>query len=288
MPDDKEIGKLIARALREDVGSGDVTSQAVVDPNLRGTALIRARERGVLAGIKIARSVFKKVNPHLRFASLFNDGDRIRPKDRIATIKGSMRSILRGERTALNFLQQLSGVATYTAAFVERVKGTPVKILDTRKTVPGLRVLQKNAVKSGGGQNHRMGLYDMILIKENHIKAAGSTRETIKAARSHPSRKFRRKKFKIEVEAKSLKEAEEAAMSGVDRIMLDNMSLKQIKKAVKMIKSHDRKVKIEVSGKIDLNQVRQIAKTGVDFISVGALTHSAKALDFSLEVVAIN
>ena len=285
---DREIDKLIALALAEDVGSGDLTSQAVVDGKLRGTALIRAKEKGVLAGIQVAQRVFKKADPTLKFTSFFKEGDRIRPKDRIALIKGSVRSILKAERTALNFLQQLSGVATYTSGFVAEVKGTPVKILDTRKTVPGLRTFQKQAVRSGGGQNHRMGLYDMILIKENHIKAAGSLSRAVNAAKSYSSRKLGGKRSRIEVEAKTLKEAGQAARLGVDMIMLDNMSLKHIKKAVRIIKSHDRKVKIEASGEIRLNRVKEIARAGVDFISVGALTHSAQALDFSLEVEATN
>lgn len=288
MPDDKQIDKLIALALGEDVGSGDVTSGAVVDQNLRGTAVIRAKEKGVLAGIRIARTVFKKVDRTLKFTSFFEDGDTIRPNDRIALIKGNVRRILKGERTALNFLQQLSGVATYTASFVDKAKGAPVQILDTRKTVPNLRPLQKQAVKAGGGENHRRGLYDMILIKENHIRAAGSISEAIKGAKLYSSKKSKGKRLKIEVETKTLREAEQAARLGVDMIMLDNMSLNQIKKAVKIIRSHDKKVKIEVSGNVELNEVRQIATTGVDFISVGALTHSAKALDFSLKVVALN
>ena len=288
MPDDKEIENLIVRALSEDVGSGDITSWAVVDKNFKGTAVIRAKEKGTLAGIKVTEKVFKKVDPKLKFTPFLRDGDKIRPKEKIASVKGNIRSILKAERTALNFLQQLSGVATYTASFVNKVKGTPVKILDTRKTVPALRALQKQAVKSGGGENHRMGLYDMILIKENHIKAAGGIRQAVKRAKSFALKRFKGERLKIEVEVKTLKETGQAARLGVDMIMLDNMSLIRIKKAVKIIRSYDKKVKIEVSGKIDLNRVRQIAKTGVDFISVGALTHSAEALDFNLEVVALS
>jgi nicotinate-nucleotide pyrophosphorylase (carboxylating) len=284
---DKEIEKVIDRALGEDIGSGDISSRSVVDHNLKGTAVIGAKESGILAGIKIAERVFKKVDPNLKFISFFKDGDRIKPKDKIASVTGSIRSILKAERTALNFVQQLSGVATYTSGFVKMTKGTSVQILDTRKTVPGLRALQKYAVRLGGGRNHRMGLYDMILIKENHIKPAGSISEAIKRAKSFSKKRFRDRKLKIEVEAKSLRETEQAAKMGVDMIMLDNMPLNQIKKAVKIIRSSGRRTKIEVSGNIELNHVKQIARTGVDFISVGALTHSAKALDFSLKVVAI-
>lgn len=287
MMNGKEIEKLIDRALREDVGGGDITSQFVVDRDLKGTAIILAKEKGILAGLKIVQRVFNKVDPGLKFTPFVRDGDRIRPKVKIATIEGNIRSILKSERTALNFIQQLSGVATFTSTFVNKVKGTSVEILDTRKTVPGLRALQKYAVKLAGGQNHRMGLYDMILIKENHIKAAGGVAEAIKRAKSYSKKRLKTGKLKIEVETRTLKEVEKTAQMGVDMIILDNMSLPQIRKAVKVIRALDEKIKIEVSGNIDLSRVRQIAKTGVDFISVGALTHSAKALDFSLKVVAL-
>ena len=287
MTNGKEIERLIDRALREDIGPGDITSQSVVDRDFKGTAIIQAKEKGILAGLKIAQKIFQKVDPKLKFIPIKRDGDRIKPKDKIASISGNIRSILKGERTALNFLQQLSGVSTYTSTFVNKVKGSSVKILDTRKTVPGLRALQKYAVKLGGGQNHRMGLYDMILIKENHIKAAGGITDAIKKALSFSKKKSKSKKFRIEVETRTFKEVEKAAQMGVDVIMLDNISLPQIRKAVRIIKSIDENIKIEVSGNIDLGKVRQIAKTGIDFISVGALTHSTKALDFSLKVVAL-
>jgi len=283
----KEIEKLIDRALREDIGSGDITSQCVVDRDLKGSAIILAKEKGILAGLKIVQRIFNKVDPDLKFTPFFKDGDRVKAQDKIATIDGNIRSVLKAERTALNFLQQLSGVATFTSTFVNKVKGTSVRILDTRKTVPGLRALQKYAVKLGGGYNHRMGLYDMILIKENHIKAAGGISEAIKKTLSVSKNKSKTRELKIEVETRTLKEVEKAAHIGVGVIMLDNMSLPQIKKAVKIIRSIDKNIKIEVSGNIDLSQVRQIAKKGIDFISVGALTHSAKALDFSLKVVAL-
>lgn len=287
MTNGKEIEKLIDRALWEDIGPGDVTSQVVVNRDLKGTAIILVKEKGILAGLKIAQKIFKKVDPDLKFNAFKRDGDRIKPQDKIASITGNIRNILKGERTALNFLQQLSGVATYTSSFVNKIKGISVEILDTRKTVPGLRALQKYAVKLGGGHNHRMGLYDMILIKENHIRTAGGITEAIKRAMSFSKKKLKTRNPKIEVETKTLKEVEKAAQMGVDMIMLDNMSLPQIRKAVKIARSFDKNIKIEVSGNIGLNQVRQIAKTGIDFISVGGLTHSAKALDFSLKVVAL-
>ena len=287
MRNGKEIERLIDRALREDIGPGDITSQAVVDRSLKGTAIILAKEKGILAGLKIAQKIFKKVDPNLKFIPFKRDGNKIKPQDKIASISGNIRSILKGERTALNFLQQLSGVATFASTFVNKVKGSSVKILDTRKTVPGLRALQKYAVKLGGGHNHRMGLYDMILIKENHIKSAGGITDAIKKAMSSSKMKSKTRKLKIEVETRNFKEVEKAAQMGVDVIMLDNMSLPQIRKAVRIVKSINENIKIEVSGNIDLNLIRQIAKTGIDFISVGALTHSAKALDFSLKVVAL-
>ena len=213
MSNGKEIEQLIDRALREDIGSGDVTSQAVVDRDLKGTAIILAKEKGILAGLKIAQKIFKKVDPNLKFIPFKRDGDNIKSQDKIASISGNIRSILKAERTALNFLQQLSGVAAYTSTFVNKVKGRSVKILDTRKTVPGLRALQKYAVKLGGGQNHRMGLYDMILIKENHIKSAGGITEAIKKALSFSKKKSKTRKLKIEVETKTSKEVEKEKLS---------------------------------------------------------------------------
>jgi nicotinate-nucleotide pyrophosphorylase (carboxylating) len=202
--------------------------------------------------------------------------------EEVATLKGSVRSILSGERTALNFLQRLSGIATLTSKYVEKIKDTEAKILDTRKTTPGLRVLEKYAVKMGGGENHRMGLFDMILIKDNHIKAVGNISKAIQKARvKYPNER-------IEVETKNLDEVADAVNSGADWIMLDNMSIEETKKTVKVIRSSPRKIKIETSGRIDLNNVREVALTDVDFISVGALTHSAPALDFSLLLIELN
>jgi len=279
---DDKIRHLIELALSEDIGKRDLTSEAIIDEDLLAKGMIVAKEEGVIAGLEIAKMVFCQLDPNLVFESSFKDGNKVMRGEETATLKGKVKSILSGERTALNFLQRLSGIATLTSKYVERIKDTGVKILDTRKTTPGLRALEKYAVKMGGGENHRMGLFDMILIKENHIKAVGNISRAIQRAKTkYPMEK-------IEVETKSLDEVKEAVNSEVDWIMLDNMSIDETKKAVKMIQSCKREIKIEASGRIDLNNVREVALTGINFISVGALTHSAPALDFSLLFVELN
>jgi nicotinate-nucleotide pyrophosphorylase (carboxylating) len=279
---DDKIRHLIELSLSEDVGKGDLTSEATIDDNLLAKGIIVAKEEGVIAGLEIAKMVFCQMDPNAVFESSFKDGNKVMRGEEVAVLKGRVKSILSGERTALNFLQHLSGIATLTSKYTERIKDIGVKILDTRKTTPGLRWLEKYAVKMGGGENHRMGLFDMILIKENHIKAVGSIIYAIQKAKAKYPKK------KIEVETKNLDEVKEAVGSEVDWIMLDNMSIGEMKKAVKMIRSSKKKIKIEASGRIELNTVREIALTGVDFISVGALTHSAPALDFSLLLVELN
>jgi nicotinate-nucleotide pyrophosphorylase (carboxylating) len=286
------IDKLIELALREDLGKGDVTSEVLINENLKGKGVILAKEDGVLAGVEIARLVFKAIDPEIDFESLIKDGEKIRNESKVAQIEGKVKSILAGERTALNFLQRLSGVATLTSEFVKEVKGTKAKILDTRKTTPGFRALEKYAVKLGGGKNHRMGLYDRILIKDNHIRACGGIDAAIRRVKENLKNeafvsRFTLKNLKVEVETKNIKEVKEAIQSEVDWIMLDNMSLSQIREGVRMIRSNKRKIRIEVSGEITLDKVRNIARLGADFISVGALTHSAKALDLSLELTKI-
>ena len=272
----QKIQKIVKIALEEDLGSGDVTSNLTIPEKQKGEGFIIAKEKGIIAGLEVAKSVFNQVDPGLVFKPLVSDGDKVRPGKKVALIRGKAKSILAGERTALNFLQRLSGIATLTSEFVKKTGGTRAKILDTRKTTPGLRLLEKYAVKKGGGKNHRLGLYDMILIKDNHIKAAGSISAAIgKAMKS-------KKGLKIEVETKNLKEIKEALNFKIDRIMLDNFKPEDLKKAVKLIRSKNKKVEIEASGKVNLHNVRKIALSGVDYISVGALTHSAKALDLSL------
>jgi len=225
--------------------------------------------------LKIAKLVFKTLDKKIKFSSSLRDGNILYPGEVIATLQGEARYLLMGERTALNFLQRLSGIATLTRRFVDRCQNTKVKILDTRKTTPGLRLLEKYAVRVGGGRNHRMGLYDMILIKDNHIAMAGGIDEAIRRAKKS------RKKVGLEVEVKNLKELREALGLKVKRIMLDNMGVREVKKAVELAKGT---TKLEVSGGINLRNVRKYAETGVDYISIGALTHSARALDISMEI----
>ncbi len=276
---DSKIRQLIHLALSEDIGRGDLTSEAVVDGKLSGKAVILAKQEGILAGLSVAKMVFQMVDPAVVFKMLKQDGERIKKGGKVASVQGKVKNILSAERTALNFLQRLCGIATLTGKYVEKIGGTKAKILDTRKTTPGLRVLEKYAVKAGGGKNHRMGLFDMILIKENHIRAGGGIWDAIKKARSSYKRK------KIEVEVRNLRELREAIEVMPDWIMLDNMKIQQMKKAVGMIRSVSSAIKIEASGSVNLRNVRKIAQTGVDFISVGALTHSTPALDLSLILI---
>ena len=272
----QKIQEIVRIALEEDLGKGDITSELIIPEKQKGMGFIIAKEKGIITGLEVAKSVFKQVDPGLVFKPLVSDGDKMGPNQKVALIRGKAKSILAGERTALNFLQRLSGIATLTGEFVRRIRGTRAKILDTRKTTPGLRLLEKYAVKKGGGKNHRQGLYDMILIKDNHIQSAGSISLAIRKA-------LRNKKgLKIEVETKNLKEIKKALNFKIDRIMLDNFKPEDLKKAVKLIRSKNKNVEIEASGRVNLKNVRRIALSGVDYISVGALTHSAKALDLSL------
>ena len=272
-----KIKQIVKNALREDIGPGDITTRGTVDKKAKAKGSILAKENGVISGLGAAKEVFKQVDRKIRFLPKVKDGAKVKKGKVVAIVSGPARGILTGERVALNFLQRLSGIATLTNQFVAKTKGTRTKILDTRKTAPGLRVLEKQAVKAGGGTNHRMGLYDAILIKDNHIALAGGVEAAIKKARG------RRPKAKgIEVEAKTIAQVKQAIKVGADRILLDNMNLKTLSQAVKLCKKA--KIKTEASGGVNLKTVRGIAKTGVDFISVGALTHSARALDISLEI----
>jgi len=270
----EEVRALLKRALEEDIGPGDVTTDWVIPAAQQSRAVISAKAPGVIAGLEVAREIFRLLDERIIFTPLVADGDAVKPKDIIARIEGPTRSILSGERVALNFLQHLSGVATLTRAFVEAVAGTQAVILDTRKTTPGLRMLEKCAVRMGGGSNHRLGLYDMVLIKDNHIEAAGSITEAVRQVREH-----NRASLLIEVETRNLDEVREALTLRVDRIMLDNMSCEMMRQAVALVNG---RVPLEASGNVTLANVREIAETGVDYISSGSLTHSAKALDLSL------
>lgn len=271
-----DVKDLIKKALSEDIGSGDVTSGAIIPAEATATAEIRAKQDLVLAGIDVAREVFQYLDPAITFEPLAKDGDKIKAGSMLSRVSGKTRALLAGERAALNLLQHLSGIAMLTAKYVERVKRTKAQILDTRKTLPGLRQLEKYAVTVGGGKNHRMGLYDQILIKDNHIKAAGSITKAVERVRAvHDDR------MKIEVETKSLEEVREALAVKAGVIMLDNMPLDIMKEAVKIIAG---KALVEASGNVSLENVREIAETGVDFISVGAITHSAPAADISMKI----
>jgi nicotinate-nucleotide pyrophosphorylase (carboxylating) len=274
-----QLNTLIDMAIDEDIGGGDVTSESLIPETLQAKTTILAKVEGVLAGIDLAKLVFIKVNPDLRFKVLLKDGVKLKPGDVIATVSGNARSILKGERVALNFLQKLSGIATQTAEYIKRIEDLPVDILDTRKTTPGFRLLEKYAVSMGGGRNHRFNLSDGILIKDNHLatlRAQGMTlKEIVTKARFNV-----RKGIKVEVEVTNLKEADEAVAAKADIIMFDNMSPAQMRRAVKKIPA---KIYTEASGGITLKNVRAVAETGVNFISIGALTHSSKALDISLE-----
>jgi len=269
--------KRILSALKEDLGKlGDITSKSVVPKNLQGAAHVVVNAPGVMAGGSVFEKVFYHVDKKVVVELLVQDGERIKPEQRIATVRGNLRSILAGERTALNLLTHLSGVASLTRRFVDIVEPHGVTILDTRKTTPLWRNLEKHAVACGGGQNHRIGLYDMILIKDNHIAAVGSITEAIRAAKEG----LRGKEIRIEVETTTVEQAGQAAEEGVDVIMLDNMTPGEIRDAMEVIGGA---AEVEVSGGVNLENVHAYAETGIDFISIGALTHSADVLDMSLE-----
>lgn len=273
----KKLDALIEAALQEDMPSGDITSENIISTDSISRALIVAKEEGVLAGIYVAERVLKKIDPAVSIEIHRKDGQRLKRGDRIAALKGSAISLLKGERTALNFLQRMSGIATTTDKYVKALRGAKTKILDTRKTTPGLRSLEKYAVRMGGGTNHRFNLSDMVMIKDNHIKIVGSITEAVMLAR-----KKVKPGIKIEVETTNIEEAEEALKCGADIVMLDNMSLDRMKEVVKLLNG---KVQLEVSGNINLSRAAKIAELGVDFISVGALTHSYRSLDISMEFI---
>lgn len=272
-----EASDLIKYALREDIGYGDITTSLTIAENSISTAHIIAKSKFILAGIPFAISVFRSLDPELLFKSFMKDGASVKKGDIIAEIHGRTRSILLGERTCLNILQRLSGIATFTSFFVKKIKGTNAKVVDTRKTSPCMRIMEKYAVRIGGGYNHRFGLFDGILIKDNHIKVAGGIKKAVKLAKKSCSHLQ-----KIEVEVSSIQELIEALDAQADVVMLDNMKLEDIKKAVKIA---DRKVTLEVSGNVTLKNIRSIAETGVDLISIGAITHSAPSSDISLKIV---
>jgi len=269
------IDEIISLALKEDMPAGDVTTDLIIPVGSQSQAVLTAREDGILAGLLVARRVFEMIDPGIVFEAKIEDGSNIKKNDALAVIKGATASILKGERTALNFLQRLSGIATTTRAYVEAVMGTKAEIFDTRKTTPGHRILEKYAVQLGGGRNHRLNLSDMVLIKDNHLAFVGSITEAVRRVRTRSA-----EGMKIEVEVSGLDGLREAIDCGADVIMLDNMTPDSMREAVAVA---DGRVILEASGNIRLDNVRQVAETGVDRISVGALTHSYKSLDISLE-----
>jgi nicotinate-nucleotide pyrophosphorylase (carboxylating) len=268
------VERVVLAALAEDIGAGDVTTEATVAPDAVGTAELLVKEAGVVCGLRAAETAFRALDSEIRFEALASDGDHVEPPAVVARLTGSERAILTAERVALNFLGRLSGIATLTRRYVDAVEGTGAAVLDTRKTTPGLRALEKDAVAAGGGRNHRFGLDDAVLIKDNHLRAAGSIAAAIALVRAATD-------LSVEVECETLVQVAEALDAGVDAILLDNMSLEALRAAVALV---DGRARLEASGGVTLETIRAIAETGVDEISVGALTHSARSLDVSLEL----
>ncbi len=268
-----DVNRLIQAALAEDVGQGDLTSQAVIPAELRFSGVMAAREGMVVAGLPIAEEVFRIVVPEARFKARVKDGERIGASQVIAEVEGPARGLLTAERTALNILQHLSGIATLTSTYVDQIRGTGATLLDTRKTIPGLRRLAKYATRMGGAQNHRMGLYDGVLIKDNHIAVCGGVTEAVKRAKDYTDKP-------VEVEVDTLEQLKDAVAAGADIVLLDNMGPETLREAVALVAG---RCKTEASGGVTLETIRSIAETGVDYISVGRLTQSARAVDIGLD-----
>ncbi len=273
----KSAEVLFDLAYAEDIGDGDITTNNLIPPGENKTAILVVKEEGVVAGLPVAEMVFKKFDNNVIWNELKSDGSHVFPGDILAEFKGDYRALLTGERKALNFLQRLSGIATYANLCMQEIEGLDVEILDTRKTLPGYRHLDKYAVRMGGASNHRFGLYDMVMIKDNHIHVAGGIKPAVEAIRKKIP-----KSIKIEVETANLEQVQEAIDAGVDIIMLDNMSSAMMIEAVAMI---NKRAKIEASGNMTLKRIRKVASTGVNYISIGALTHSVKALDISQRII---
>lgn len=274
LPPAPVVAGIVANALAEDIGFGDLTTSAMIGPDARTSGVIIARAEGVIAGLPFAAEVFRQVDTRIVLEQVVNDGDRVQPNDVVARLSGPARGVLTGERVALNLLQQLSGVATLTRRIVDELAGTNARLLDTRKTVPGLRPLQRYAVRAGGGTNHRYNLADGVLIKENHITVAGGITAAIQRARSAIGPMTR-----VEVEVESLEQLEEALAAGADMVLLDNMTPEQLRQAVEL---NAGRATLEASGDISVETAAAVAASGVDYLSSGALTHSAKALNLSL------
>jgi nicotinate-nucleotide pyrophosphorylase (carboxylating) len=270
------IDPIIDFALQEDIGTGDITTNTVIPGDSVTHASMTAKADGIIAGLPVAERVFRKLNADIEWKPTVEEGSFVKKGELLVEIKGSFRALLTGERLALNFLQRMSGIASETSRYVEAVKEFPTKILDTRKTIPGLRLLDKYAVKTGGGTNHRIGLYDMVMVKDNHIKVAGGISQAVAEIRNKIE-----DGIKIEVETTTKDEVIEAIEAGADIIMLDNMDNKTMTECVKVING---KAKVEASGNMTLKRVKEVASTGVDFISIGALTHSVMAMDISMNI----
>lgn len=271
--------RLIDLAFSEDIGDGDHTTLCSIPETAHGKSQLLAKEEGVVAGLRVAREIFHRFDPTLQVEELIHDGDRIKPGDVVMVVSGKVRSLLQTERLMLNVVQRMSGIATTTARYVEKLKGTKAKVLDTRKTTPGMRMMEKEAVKIGGGVNHRIGLFDMILLKDNHIDFAGGIAQALDRCAAYQKEKGL--SLKVEIEVRSFDEIRQVLEhEGVDRIMLDNFSVEDTRKAVEMIGGQ---IEIESSGGITYDTIRDYAECGVDFISVGALTHSVKCLDLSFK-----
>jgi nicotinate-nucleotide pyrophosphorylase (carboxylating) len=278
----RDADQIIKNALREDIGKGDITTASIIPAQHLSSAVLTAKEGFIIAGLPFAERTFYLVDRGVTFKALKREGSRVKKGEMIASVRGRTKSILMAERVMLNIVQRMSGIATLTDNFVRCVQGLKARIVDTRKTAPGLRFLDKYAVRAGGGENHRFGLYDAILIKDNHIEAAGGISRAVTLARTKSGKGYR-----VEVETGTLAEVRAALLSGADIIMLDNMPLERMRKALKLIRKESDAVIVEASGNVSLQNVRAIAKTGVDMISVGALTHSVRAADISLRIVSL-
>ena len=273
------INKLIDLGIEEDINTGDITTESIIPESMTATATMTAKQDGVISGLEIVKMVYDRFQDDVLFTPYFNNGDHVKKGDVILKIEATYPTLLRGERLSLNIFQRMCGIATETARYVKELAGTHTQLLDTRKTAPGLRVLDKMAVKHGGGTNHRMGLYDMAMIKDNHIKMAGGIAKAVEQVRSRiPS------EIKIEVEATNLEEVQQAIEAGADIIMLDNMSNAAMTEAVAVISKAEKGIKTEASGNMNIERLHEVAETGVDFISVGALTHTVKGMDISMNI----
>lgn len=273
------INKLIDLGIEEDINTGDITTESIIPESTNATATMTAKQDGVISGLEIVKMVYERFQEDVIFTPYFNDGDSVKKGDVILKVEATYPTLLRGERLSLNIFQRMCGIATETAKYVKELTGTGTQLLDTRKTAPGLRVLDKLAVKHGGGTNHRMGLYDMAMIKDNHIKMAGGISKAVEQVRSRiPA------DIKIEVETTNLDEVRQAIAAGADIIMLDNMGNEQMCEAVNIIKAADKSIKTEASGNMSIPRLIEVAATGVDFISVGALTHTVKGMDISMNI----